>query len=268
MIMTRTRRVEKGFSLIELLVVIAILSILAGLLIPALSYGKFKARVTTCTNNYRQLALAAAMYAGDDSKGRLPSFQLLTESTQLVNFRNLYPWIFGLPMLKAMEPHGIAQPQMWYCPLRNAWQDASATFQWKFGRPMATIDDLSKYFTDTQGAKYAGVDLNWWVPRRLEGSPTLTYPDASLLTTRLNTPWPSKMDDLTISTRPIVSDWITGSKDTSGDSFTSGSGAHSFARKIRNANSGYADGHVVTHSANIMKWELRLTDDQNSYIFY
>src|SRR3989454_4063773 len=103
MTMTRDRRVEKGFTLIELLVVIAILSILAGLLIPTVLYGKFKGRVTTCTNNYRQFTLAAAIYAGDDSKGRLPSFQLPTESSQLVNFRNLDPWLIGLPMLKAME---------------------------------------------------------------------------------------------------------------------------------------------------------------------
>ncbi len=133
---------------------------------------------------------------------------------------------------------------------------------------MATIDDFIKLWTDTQKAKYAGVDLNWWVPRHLEGSPTLTYPDASLLVTRLKTPWPSRMDDLTISTRPIVSDWILGSKDASGDSFTTASGAHAFAGKIRNANSGYADGHVVTHSASSMKWEVQLTDSENAYIFY
>jgi len=129
-------------------------------------------------------------------------------------------------------------------------------------------DDFSKFFTDIQKSKYAFVDLNWWVPRRLEGDPTLTYPDASLLVTRLKTPWPSRMDDVTISTRPILSDWILGSKDTSGDSFTSASGAHAFAGKIRNANSGYADGHVVTHSASNMKWELELTGGENSYIFY
>src|SRR6266568_3404622 len=134
MMMARNRHVAKSFTLIELLVVIAILGILAGLLIPAVSYGKFKARVTTCTNNYRQLALAAAMYAGDDSKGRLPSFELPTDSSQLTNFHNLYPWIIGLPMLKAMETHGIAQPQMWYCPLRKAWRDTSTTFQAAFGR--------------------------------------------------------------------------------------------------------------------------------------
>jgi prepilin-type processing-associated H-X9-DG protein len=76
------------------------------------------------------------------------------------------------------------------------------------------------------------------------------------------------MDDLTLSTRPILSDWITGSKDTTGDSFTKASGAHAFAGRIRNANSGYADGHVVTHSASSMKWELQLTVRENLYIFY
>ena len=273
--MKRNRRVEKGFTLIELLVVIGIIGILAALLIPAVSYGKFKARVTMCTNNYRQLALAAAIYASDDSMGRLPSFQLPTESTQLVGFHQLYPWIIGLPMLKAMETHGIAQPQMWFCPLRvmgerahNPWQESSAAFQEKFGRSMATIDDFIKFWTDIQKAKYAGLDLNWWVPRRLEGSPTLSYPDVSLLPTRLDTPWPSKMDDLTISTRPIVSDWMVGSKDTSGDSFTSASGAHALGGRIRNANSGYADGHMETHSASSIKWELQLTGGENSYIFY
>src|SRR5205823_3256174 len=111
-------------------------------------YAKFRARVTTCTNNYRQLAVAAAIYASDDSMGRLPSFQLPTESTQLKDFRNLVPWIIRLPMLKAMETYGIAQPQMWYCPLRDSWQQSSENFQAKFGRPMSNIDDFIKYFTD------------------------------------------------------------------------------------------------------------------------
>ena len=112
-------------------------------------YGKFKARVITCTNNYRQFTMAAAIYSGEDSQGRLPSFELPTESSQLVNFGNLSPWLIGLPMLKAMETHGIGA-QMWYCPLRNGWQESSTTFQARFGRPLATVDDLSKFFTDIQ----------------------------------------------------------------------------------------------------------------------
>lgn len=257
-----------AFTLIELLVVIAIIGILAALLIPAMMYGKFKARVTTCTNNYKQLTMAAAMYAADDSGGRLPAFMLPTESTQLTKFDNLSPSLIGLPMLKAMEKHGIAQPQIWYCPLRSRWHEHSEFFEWNFGRPMTTIDNLCKFFTDTQKAKYGFLDLNWWVPRRLEGSSTLTYPDVSLLPTRLDTPWPSKMDDATISTRPIVSDWMVGKKETSGDGFQSASGAHAFGGKIRNINSGYADGHVETHSARNIKWELQATGSIKSYVFY
>jgi len=65
--MRRIRRVERGFTLIEMLVVITVIGILAALLIPAVLYGKFKARVTTCTN--LELVGATAF-------GRLPHFDL------------------------------------------------------------------------------------------------------------------------------------------------------------------------------------------------
>ncbi|MBI5386498.1 MAG: type II secretion system protein [Verrucomicrobia bacterium] len=62
---------QDGFTLIELLVVIAIISILAAMLLPALSSAKERGRRIACVNNVRQLDLALGMYA-DDFEGEFP----------------------------------------------------------------------------------------------------------------------------------------------------------------------------------------------------
>src|SRR5580658_2557531 len=58
---------RSAFTLIELLVVIAVITILAALLLPALSRSKITAQGAQCLDNHRQLVLGWTMYCHDNN---------------------------------------------------------------------------------------------------------------------------------------------------------------------------------------------------------
>jgi prepilin-type processing-associated H-X9-DG protein len=210
--------------------------------------------------------VATAVYAADDGKGRLPSFPLPVE--HMTQYTQLEPAWVAFEMITNLTPHGVTLP-MWFCPARpNPFAVHSENFRLLRGRPMASPTDLVDEFVNVQKAAFAGPDLFWWVPRKLTDS-SLEYPDPNRMETRVPDGWPRRLDDPTISTQPIISDWLVGEWDEVARTatITGGSGGHARGGEMKSINAGFADGHVETRPKAVLQWQAKGPRGHHAYIY-
>jgi prepilin-type N-terminal cleavage/methylation domain-containing protein/prepilin-type processing-associated H-X9-DG protein len=125
------RRHRSAFTLIELLVVIAIIGVLVGLLLPAVQQAREAARRSSCSNNLKQLGLAAHNYL--DANKTFPAWMVGPKAgVTWQNWENASGYYLMLPF---MEENSL------YDQMTDALDDASCGNLYNLSRQRLNVLD-------------------------------------------------------------------------------------------------------------------------------
>ena len=221
-----------GFTLIELLVVIAIIAILAGLLLPALTAAKFKAKTTKCLSNEKQIALGYLLYA-DDFASYLPVCGSNTSGGTVIPtewYREIAPYL-GSQQLNNLNLQTAGTVVT--CPTAN----------------LALIDKLAGLSTDDNTNGIGGYGHNYPYMGYYEGY--TAYPRVKLSDVTLPAETIFNSDTLDpVATDPGILEFYGYSYAASLiPSFLPG---HSYTRHGTGDNYAWADGHALFTAWNVV----------------
>src|SRR5947199_571067 len=141
-----------GFTLIELLVVIAIIAILIALLVPAVQKVRESAARIQCTNNLKQLALAAYNYHGDNKAFPPGVYQMGFAAAP--KFRGVTLFVYLLPYL---EQDNLARGWDMTDPLNNTAGGASSRTATVLKNLLCPSDVIPQNPIDSGSGRWYGV---------------------------------------------------------------------------------------------------------------
>jgi prepilin-type N-terminal cleavage/methylation domain-containing protein/prepilin-type processing-associated H-X9-DG protein len=137
-----SRTAAIAFTLIELLVVIAIISLLAAMLMPAVSRAKESGRSAACISNLRQIGIALQVYV-DGNNNRLPFMRdQMIGTNQPTN---------SLPSMSVVLKDELGNTNVLRCPSdrQQIFEETGSSYAWNSllnGQPANSLNVLGMHF--------------------------------------------------------------------------------------------------------------------------